>query len=299
MNGASGQRGGQSGSAGRQQQISDLRATCSAGASRQREIAKDMENLTRRGVKTRRMKTRRRRANSCGTKGHAGRHRQQFAAGHRTVGAFNERRQPGPAACRATTEGRADSLARDRVADRIREGKQSLNASSSKASSRVSRALVATTSARSSAVSTTFPNVCKRRNRARGANGSTAEENPIARDNWRIILIHCAGVWMRDRRGATGSKEAKSGGRGKNRAGPRSTRTAAGQQGRQVRPAGTSRDNQDSKVLKSGLVSVASGQASQNGSQSQGNRDRGGVDRSGTMGGDWGDSRQPPRSAND
>src|ERR1044072_3873902 len=49
MNGASGQRGGQSGAAGRQQQISDLRQRAAQAASRQREIAKDMENLARRG----------------------------------------------------------------------------------------------------------------------------------------------------------------------------------------------------------------------------------------------------------
>jgi hypothetical protein len=49
MGGASGQRGGQSGAAGRQQQISDLRQRAAQAASRQREIAKDMENLARRG----------------------------------------------------------------------------------------------------------------------------------------------------------------------------------------------------------------------------------------------------------
>lgn len=49
MNGASGQRGGQQGSSGRQQQISDLRQRAAQAASRQREIAKDMENLSRRG----------------------------------------------------------------------------------------------------------------------------------------------------------------------------------------------------------------------------------------------------------
>src|SRR5688572_19362922 len=49
MNGSSGQRGGQPGSSGRQQQISDLRQRAAQAASRQREIAKDMENLTRRG----------------------------------------------------------------------------------------------------------------------------------------------------------------------------------------------------------------------------------------------------------
>src|ERR1043165_4887710 len=49
MGDASGQRGGQSGAAGRQEQISDLRQRAAQAASRQREIAKDMENLARRG----------------------------------------------------------------------------------------------------------------------------------------------------------------------------------------------------------------------------------------------------------
>src|SRR4030095_13295231 len=44
MNGSSGQRGGQSGQSGRQQQISDLRQRAALAASRQREIAKGMEN---------------------------------------------------------------------------------------------------------------------------------------------------------------------------------------------------------------------------------------------------------------
>src|SRR4029079_10418627 len=59
MSGASGQRGGptgpdrqrcaDTGAAARQQQLSDLRQRAAQAASRQREIAKDMENLSRRG----------------------------------------------------------------------------------------------------------------------------------------------------------------------------------------------------------------------------------------------------------
>src|SRR6185369_5857778 len=52
QSGSTSQRGGQStssGSAGRQQQVSDLRQRAAQAASRQREIAKDMENLARRG----------------------------------------------------------------------------------------------------------------------------------------------------------------------------------------------------------------------------------------------------------
>src|SRR5262249_19094127 len=46
---ANGQTGSQSGSAGNQQQVTDLRQRAAQAAARQREIAKDVENLARRG----------------------------------------------------------------------------------------------------------------------------------------------------------------------------------------------------------------------------------------------------------
>src|SRR5215204_7347053 len=127
-NGASGQRGGQSGSAGRQQQISDLRQRAAQAAARQREIAKDVENLARRGGQNAQDE------NSRKT-------REQLAERKDTLAdSVNSLQQDLEQSARATAGGSqgqqraarqlkdaADSLARDRVADRIREGKQSLN----------------------------------------------------------------------------------------------------------------------------------------------------------------------------
>src|ERR1700752_294092 len=128
MNGASGQRGGQSGSSGRQQQISDLRQRAAQAAARQREIAKDMENLSRRGGQNAQDE------NSKKT-------REQLAERKDTLAdSVNSLQQDLEQSARAMAGGSqgqqraarqmkdaADSLARDRVADRIREGKKSLN----------------------------------------------------------------------------------------------------------------------------------------------------------------------------
>src|ERR1043166_7601109 len=125
MNGSSGQRGGQSGAAGRQQQISELRQRAAQAASRQREIAKDVENLARRGGQNAQDE------NSKKT-------REQLAERKDTLAdSVNSLQQDLEQSARAMAGGSqgqqrtarqlkeaADSLARDRVADRIREGKQ-------------------------------------------------------------------------------------------------------------------------------------------------------------------------------
>ncbi len=117
-----GQSGGQSGSAGRQQQISDLRQRAAQAASRQREIAKDVESLARRG----------------GQDANSQRERQQLAERKDALAdAVNGLQQDIEQTARAMGGGQqraarqlndaAQGMARDRIADRIREGKQALN----------------------------------------------------------------------------------------------------------------------------------------------------------------------------
>src|SRR5215218_3009511 len=129
MSGATGERGGQSGSSGRQQQISDLRQRAAQAASRQREIAKDMENLARRGGQGAQDE------NSKQTREQLGERKDTLADSVNSLQQDLEQSARGMAggsqgqqrAARQLKDA-ADSLARDRVADRIREGKQSLNA---------------------------------------------------------------------------------------------------------------------------------------------------------------------------
>src|SRR5215218_8675438 len=128
MNGATGQRGGQAGQSGRQQQISDLRQRAAQAASRQREIAKDMENLARRGGQSAQDE------NSKQTREQLGERKDTLADSVNSLQQDLEQSARGMAggsqgqqrAARQLKDA-ADSLARDRVADRIREGKQALN----------------------------------------------------------------------------------------------------------------------------------------------------------------------------
>ena len=128
MNGSSGQRGGQSGSSGRQQQISELRQRAAQAASRQREIAKDMENLTRRGGQNAQDENSKRTREQLGERKDTladtvNSLQQDIEQSSRAMGSGSQGQQR---ASRQLKEA-ADSLSRDRVAERIREGKQSLN----------------------------------------------------------------------------------------------------------------------------------------------------------------------------
>src|SRR5204863_3471834 len=119
---SSGQTVGQSGASGRQPQVSDLRQRAAQAASRQREIAKDVENLARRG----------------GQDANSQRQRQQL--GERKdalVDSVSGLQQDLEQTARAMGGGQqrtsrqlsdaAQGMARDRIADRIREGKEALN----------------------------------------------------------------------------------------------------------------------------------------------------------------------------
>ncbi len=120
-----GQSGGQTGPAGRDQQISDLRLRAAQAASRQREIAREVENLARRGAQN-------------SNDANANKVREQLAerkdALADTVDGLQQdleqsARAPGSGQQGTARQLRAaaESLSRERLADRIREGKQALN----------------------------------------------------------------------------------------------------------------------------------------------------------------------------
>jgi hypothetical protein len=159
----------------------------------------------------------------------------------------------------------ADSLARDRVAERIREGKQSLNGGQQGAR----------TDER--AIERSLNNLSERlqaaEQSARGPNGSTAEENL---DRTRQLADNLDSL-----RRALDERAARRNGQ---------------QQGNQQGNQQGQQQGQKGQQGQSGQEGSQNGQ--QDGrrtgdSQSQ-DGSRGGLDRFGTMGGDWGDARQLP-----
>jgi hypothetical protein len=264
MNGASGQRGGLSGSAGRQQQISDLRQRAAQAASRQREIAKDMENLTRRGGQN---------AQDENSK----RTREQLAERKDTLAdSVNSLQQDLEQSARAMGSGQgqqraarqlkdaADSLARDQIADRIREGKQSLNGGQQGGARTDERAIERSLNNLSEKLQAAEQS-------ARGANGSNAEENL---DRTRQLADNLDSLRRRLDENAA------------RRNGQQQGRQGQSQQGKGQQASQTGQQQGQQQGQQSG--------GTQNGSQSQNGRQSGAPDRQGTMGDGWGDSRQLP-----
>src|ERR1041384_6102522 len=284
MNGASSQRGGQSGSAGRQQQISDLRQRAAQAASRQREIAKDMENLARRGGQNAQDE------NSKLT-------RQQLAERKDTLAdSVNSLQQDLEQSARGMTGGSqgqqraarqlkdaADSLARDRVADRIREGKQSLNGGQQ------GQQQGAGGRSDERAIERSLNNVSERlqaaEQSARGANGSTAEENL---DRTRQLADSLDSLRRRLDERAAGRNGQQQGNQQSNQQGQQQ----GNQQGQQQGQQGQGQEGKQGQNGQQQGGEQAGG--SQNGGSSQSERNRGGIDRNGVIGGDWGDNRQLP-----
>jgi hypothetical protein len=276
MGGASGQRGGQSGAAGRQQQISDLRQRAAQAASRQREIAKDMENLARRGGQNAQD------ANSKKTREQLAERKDTLAD---SVSSLQQDLEQSAQAMSGGSQGRqraarqlkdaADSLARDRVADRIREGKQSLNGGQQGGARTDERAIERSLNGLSERLQAAEQS-------ARGPNGSSAEENL---DRTRQLADNLDSL-----------RRAMD-----ERASRRNGRQQGNQQGQQQGQQHGQQQGQQGQQGQSGQQGSQSGQdgrqqsgGSQDGGQSQTGRERGGVDRQGTMGGDWGDNRQLP-----
>ena len=272
MGGASGQRGGQSGAAGRQQQISDLRQRAAQAASRQREIAKDMENLARRGGQNAQdensKKTREQLAERKDTLADSVNSLQQDL--EQSAQAMSGGSQGQQRAARQLKDA-ADSLGRDRVADRIREGKQSLNGGQQGGARTDERA-----------IERSLNNLSERlqaaEQSARGPNGSSAEENL---DRTRQLADNLDSLRRAmDERASRRNGQQQGNQQGQQQGQQQGKEGQQGQSGQQ----GSQGGQQDGRQQG----------GSQDGGQSQGGRERGGTDRQGTMGGDWGDNRQLP-----
>ena len=275
MNSASGQRGGQSGSSGRQQQISDLRQRAAQAASRQREIAKDMENLTRRGGQNAQDE------NSKKT-------REQLAERKDTLAdSVNSLQQDIEQSARAMGSGQgqqraarqlkdaADSLARDRVADRIREGKQSLNSGQQGGARTDERAIERSLNGLSERLQAAEQS-------ARGANGSSAEENL---DRTRQLADNLDSLRRRlDENAARRNGQQQGNQQGQQQGQNQQGQNQQGQQGQRGQQSGQQQGQQQGQ--QSG--------GTQQGSQSQSGNQSGAPDRQGTMGDGWGDNRQLP-----
>jgi hypothetical protein len=169
----------------------------------------------------------------------------------------------------------ADSLARDRVADRIREGKQSLNGGQQGGARTDERAIERSLNGLSERLQAAEQS-------ARGPNGSSAEENL---DRTRQLADNLDSL----RRAMDERASRRNGRQQGNQQGQQQGQQHGQQQGQQGQQGQSeqqgSQSGQDGRQQSGG---------SQDGGQSQTGRERGGVDRQGTMGGDWGDNRQLP-----
>ena len=318
QNSASGQRAGQSsgqsGSAGRQQEISDLRQRAAQAASRQREIAKDMESLARRGGqnaqdensrKTREQLAERKDALADAVNGL----QQDLEQSARAMGAGQGQGQQRAA---RQLKDAADSLTRDRVADRIREGKQALNGNQ-KGQGQLQGQQGQQGGARTDerAIERSLNSVSERlqaaEQSARGANSSSAEENL---DRTRQLADNLDSLRRRlDENARRNGNNGQQQGQGQQAQGQQGQQGQKGQQGQQQQ------DQQGQQQGQKGQGQQGKGQgqgqqgqqgsegnqqanqqagASQNGGQTSANRQRSGTDNGGPIGGDWGDSRQIP-----
>ena len=310
MNGAAGQRGGQSGSAGRQQQISDLRQRAAQAASRQREIAKDMEGLARRGGQNAQdensRKAREQLAERKDTLADTVNNLQQdIEQSARAMGAGQGQGQQRAA---RQLKDAADSLARDRVAERIREGKRALNGQQGgQQGQQGNQQGAGRTDER--AIERSLNNLSERlqaaEQSARGANGSSAEENL---DRTRQLADNLDSLRRRldenSRRGngqqqqsnqqgqQSSQQQGQQGQQGQR--GQQGQSGREGQQGQQGQEGQQGRGQQGQQGREGNQQGGQQAGGTQNGGHSEGNRQRVGVDRGGVMGGDWGDNRQLP-----
>ena len=270
--GQSGRQSGQSGASGREQQISDLRQRAAQAASRQREIAKDIENLARRGGQS-------------GQDENSRRAREQLSERKDTLAdSVNSLQQDIEQSARSMGNGSgqqraarqlkeaADALARDRVADRIREGKQNLNGQQGGKGNderAIERSLNAVAERLQSAEQS-----------ARSSGGSSAEENL---DRTRQLADSLES--LRRRMDENAARRNGQQGSQQNGQQPGQQQSERGQQGQQQGREGQQGQQQGSQ--QSG--------GTQNGAQSRGNQDRMGPNPWGQIGGDgWGDNRQLP-----
>ncbi|HEX5888401.1 MAG TPA: DUF4175 family protein, partial [Pyrinomonadaceae bacterium] len=317
MNNSGGQRGGQSassGSSGRQQQISDLRQRAAQAASRQREIAKDMESLARRGGqnaqdensrKAREQLAERKDALADSVSGL----QQDIEQSARAMGAGQGQGQQRAA---RQLKDAADGLARDRVAERIREGKQALNGQQGQNQQGQGQQGQNQQGQQNGqgggrtderAIERSLNNLSERlqaaEQSARGANGSSAEENL---DRTRQLADNLDSLRRRldeNSRRSNGQQQGNQQGQQQGQQGQRGQQGQQGQEGQQGQRGQQGQEGQQGQGQQGSEGGQQQGNSqqaggSQNGGQSNGNRQRGGPDRNGQMGEGWGDNRQLP-----
>ena len=195
----------------------------------------------------------------------------------------------------------ADSLARDRVADRIREGKQALqsgqqNGQQGGGGRSDERAIEKSLNNLSDKLQTAEQS-------ARGANGSSAEENL---DRTRQLADNLDSLRRR-----LDENAARRNGQQQGQGSSRDSSQGQGNAANKGRKANRDRDNVANKGRKDSRVRGQEGSQSgqqqgqqqgegqqaggtQNGSQSLRSNERRGVDSGGSTGGGWGDNRQLP-----
>lgn len=287
-----GQSGGQSGQAGRQQQITELRQRAAQAAARQREIAKDVENLARRGgqgsqdantSKIREQLAERKDALADSVNGL----QQDIEQSARTMG-------PGQQRTARQLKDAADALARDRVADRIRAGKQALNGKQGGADRSDERAIEGSLNNLSERLQSAEQS-------ARNAGGTGAEE---ALDRTRQLADNLDSLRRRldenaARRNGNGQQQSNQAeqAQGQQPGQQPGQRGQQSQQGESAndQPQGSQRGQQPggAQGQQRGQQQGAQGGGSQSGAP-QGGRQNGTANQSGQIGGDWGDNRQLP-----
>ncbi len=288
QSGSNAQRGGQSGQSGRQQQISDLRQRAAQAASRQREIAKDMENLTRRGGQNAQdensKRTREQLAERKDTLADTVNNLQQdIEQSARAMGGGSQGQQR---AARQLKEA-ADSLARDRVADRIREGKQALQGGQQNGQQQGGgrpdeRAI-------EKSLNSVSDKLQAAEQSARGANGSSAEENL---DRTRQLADNLDSL----RRRLDENSSRKNGQQPGQQQGqqPGQQPGQQGQQGKEGQQGGSQSGQQPGQQQGQQQGEGQQAGGTQNGGQTVRSYERRGVDSGGSTGGGWGDNRQLP-----
>ena len=303
MSGASGQqRAGQAGSSGRQQQLSDLRQRAAQAASRQREIAKDMENLARRGGQNAQdensRKAREQLAERKDTLADTVSNLQQdIEQSARGMGQGNQGQQR----TARQLKDAADGLARDRVADRIRESKQSLNGGQQSQQGQQGAGRET-----ERAIERSLNNLSERlqaaEQSARGSNSSTAEENL---DRTRQLADSLDSLRRRLDENAARRNGQQQGNQPSQQQGQRGQQNQQGQsqQGQEGQRGQQGQEGQQGKEGQQGQGGQQQGSQNgqQEGGQQAGGSQNGGDGRSnrqylgpqwGPVGGDWGDNRQ-------
>ena len=293
-NGQSGRQTGQAGSSGRQQQISDLRQRAAQAASRQREIAKDMENLARRGGQGAQDENSKRAREQLAERkdtlaDSVNSLQQDIEQSSRSMGGSQGQQR----AARQLKDA-AEAIGRDRLADRIREGKQNLNGGQQGGSQSEERAIERSLNAVSERLQAAEQS-------ARSSSGSSAEENldrtrqlADSLDSLRRRLDENAARRNGNQNGQQSQQSGQQSAQQQGQRGQESKQGQEGQQGQEGRQG--QRGQQGDGQQQNGQQQNGQQQGgSQNGGQSIGNRDRMGPNQLGQIGGDsWGDNRQLP-----